>query len=502
VTATQTAPARAQGLRAAASSRLLWLGASLLALLVTLWPVFRIRFGIVDDHEIVDILDGRPRLPLLDVPGAVVSRTNEPLGRFRPLYWVGRVLEAAVAGDHPTWWYVDRFVLAGAALVVVYLVLVRVTAPPLAAVLALLPFLGAQAETWYRLGPNEAYAVPLFALGVALVLRGLAEGVRPAQLWPGFAFLVAAGLAKESFIPVTVVLVAWACLRFGVRRWQRRDWAVVGATAVVTLADLALLLRQVTVHGDVYAQPRTPVAAVRWLGFAVANLTFFQGLLAAVIAVAVLALLLGRRLPGPVWRDVTVVGLACLLSQVAFYAGAPSTGRYLYPTVFLGVLVWGVAAAMAEPHGAGASSQRRTAVVVIACVLALVDLGGMVMTRSAARDAADASLSFQSSLHALEQDVRSSEVSVVVLQPHDAAADVEATLSLARYLTTSTGATVMTLPAETSEGPDGEAQATLLRHWSRQGFNRLTPYRPGSDCLSVVFGKGPPVCGRSVPPPR
>jgi len=124
---------------------------SLGTLLYMMWPAFRIPFGIIDDHEIVDMIGDRPRLPLSELPGTFVDRADEDLGRFRPLYWLFRAIESSTAGQNSTWWYVDRFVLAAITVVALYVLLIRFVPAPWATVISLLPFAGPQAETWSRL---------------------------------------------------------------------------------------------------------------------------------------------------------------------------------------------------------------------------------------------------------------------------------------------------------------------------------------------------------------
>ena len=71
-------------------------------------------------------------------------------------------------------------------------------------------FSGAQNEMWTRLGPQEAYGVPLVLAGLAWIAVQLGRhNWQPARLFPGFAVLLLAGFVKESFVPVLPGVLAF-----------------------------------------------------------------------------------------------------------------------------------------------------------------------------------------------------------------------------------------------------------------------------------------------------
>jgi hypothetical protein len=221
-------------------------------------------------------------------------------GRFRPGYYLLRVIEAALWGDHVLLWYAARFALAGATIAGVIALAWRLPWPALVA-LALIPFAGPQAEAWYRLGPQEAYALPLLVWGLALVGR-----------WPGVGLLLAAGLVKESFAVVLPLIAAWA--------WWRDRWT----PQVIVLAVGALLLCAAVAltqaGGDFYGDVRTVASVWRVAGelavpFVVCLVPAAVGLLYAPRRVAL-------ALAG---------GVALLASQAVVYGGFtdPLPGRYL-----------------------------------------------------------------------------------------------------------------------------------------------------------------------------
>lgn len=466
-----------------------------------LGPSLRSSFGIIDDHEILDIIGRHPRLPVSEILPTIAERTNEPVGRFRPAYWLGRTLEAAAAGQNSTWWYVDRFVLAAIALVAIYVALCHVAPPPVAAVVALLPFTGRQFETWTRLGPSEAYAFPLLCLAVLFIVRATVRGDPPARMWPAYVLLAAAALAKENFLFVGPVVVVGIVLLHGVRRMSRRDWTAVAAVAAVAALNLVLILAKAAQHGTVYPQERTTASARAWYAYALEPLRgsarLYVGviLMIALFAVVKINRLQARRIV--LW--LSVAGAAVLL-QIAFYAGAPQVGRYLYPVVLIAVIIWGVVAQL------GRSATTRLGVIALHTLIIVLllppVLQGMKESRDLSLVSASSNNAFAHSLAEIERTAINSGATVVVLQPADPRSDQERVLSLARFLYAGTDLQVMTLPpSQVADDPFSQSLAATMVTWSRQGYQRLVPYRPTAGCLSVIFGEDEPVCPLAVSPP-
>ncbi len=482
------------------SSPALWLATSLATLAYALWPTFGIRFAAVDDHEIVDIIGRGERLAASRVLETVLTSTDEPLGRFRPLYWVGRALESATAGQSSTWWYVDRFLLAAITVTAIYVTIVRFVVPPLAALIALLPIVGIQSEVWTRLGPNEAYAMPLLVVGVAIVVRLTSKAASPASQWLGYLFLLSAGLAKENFLFVSVLVIAWSGLHYGLRRWNVRDWLVVIGAAAISLLDLAAIAIKVRHHGDVYPQERSWDTSRAWLDAAVATMDDAHRFTTGAVAATLLCIVLSSRPSRRVLLGLAAVCVGSAVSQAVFYADKPEPGRYFYPVVLLSVVVWTLTMHQLRRH-----PNRRSALigsVVVALALAGPLYDEVKAIREAASSSATTTAAFQENLSNLERQISEAGVDVVVLHPWESRSDTEPVLSLARYLTTRDDLTVMTLPApEETQGDRADLNALLLR-WSRRGFDRLTAYdAPAPEsCVSIVFGSAVAHCAVALPP--
>jgi hypothetical protein len=166
-------------------------------------PVITADFGLIDDHEIISFTGRDGQVSTHDLVTLIQQRAIEENGRFRPGYYVSRILESFLVGGNARLWHLNRLILALGSAAALYLAM-RVPMPPFPAGIAtLLFFAGAQSEIWIALGPAETYGIPLVLIGLAWIVVQLGRRhPEPTALFPGLALLLLAGFVKESFIPV------------------------------------------------------------------------------------------------------------------------------------------------------------------------------------------------------------------------------------------------------------------------------------------------------------
>lgn len=120
--------------------------------------------------------------------------------RFRPLYYINRVLTAAVFGTNLTAMSVIKAAEIVAALVLLYYCARQMKCNmAYAALFALTVMVGYQSAVWWKLGPQESYDIMMFALGFYLLLKWLGTDRR----WYAFASVGAfflMSIYKEPFI--------------------------------------------------------------------------------------------------------------------------------------------------------------------------------------------------------------------------------------------------------------------------------------------------------------
>ncbi len=204
----------------------------------------RAQWGMIDDHEIQDFIGaGRDRIPAQDLPGlfAAHPEIGSPpftIPRYRPTYYLFRLIECSAWGRHIEPWMILRLVLFAITATLAFDLLRQWLGFVAGGVaLAFLATLWMWPRIFITLGPAEAYAAPAslgFAWCAAAILRGSKAAV--GGLWVGLACtaLVAIG-AKENF----AILAPLALLLGGIE-WRRGRLGAAGAIAcgVVVLAAL------------------------------------------------------------------------------------------------------------------------------------------------------------------------------------------------------------------------------------------------------------------------
>jgi hypothetical protein len=206
------------------------------SLLVLAPALLHPALGPTDDHEIPFL---RSQITV-DGLGAVLFRYIDEGTRFRPLYWVGRIGETLVWSQNAAGWYLDRLVLLFASLLLSVWAFRAFVPLGWAVVGTAAAFAGPQLEPWYRLGPQEAYAVPLTLAALGLIGRS--------RFGWGIALAVLTALTKEVFVASSLALIAFAWWR-GARRS-----ALLGGIAVGLVA-LAVLVTGLT-SSDPFVQSR------------------------------------------------------------------------------------------------------------------------------------------------------------------------------------------------------------------------------------------------------
>lgn len=157
-------------------------------------------FHLVDDWEFAKYVDW------MTLEGrSVADCLREAVGydltmRFRPLYYINRVLMAAVFGINLTAMSVIKAAEIVAAFVLLYYCARHMRCNMVyAALFSLTVLTGYQSAVWWKLGPQESYDIMMFALGFWLMLKWLQTGRRwYAGASVGAFFLMS--IYKEPFI--------------------------------------------------------------------------------------------------------------------------------------------------------------------------------------------------------------------------------------------------------------------------------------------------------------
>jgi hypothetical protein len=477
--------------------------AAVIVVTATWWVISPMRsagFGVIDDHEIVAMLDGRDRLPIVESPGEVIDRTLEPVGRFRPVYWLGRAAETSLHGDRPSRWYLDRIVLAaGSALLL--LALRRWLHPILGVAPGMAIIAGPHSETWTRLGPSEAFAVPLLVAGIVILVRHVASG-RSSDGWLNLAFVLlpAAGLAKENFLLVTSPIILASLLT--PRLWKGKARTPAIAAGVATVATAVGIVWQVRRFGDVYRLSRSLSGSFDKFTEMTEAMDDISGWVLVVVATSV-ALLCGRRFSSARnFLALVLGGLALLvLPQAWFYSGDVLAPRYYYPAVFFVPLV--LTGALCSLWAA-----RRSVPAILGLLVVLAIAWSHLWDQArAVRKGAVATSQFVAQFEPSVAEATSlgRPKQAVVIFSADPARYYEAMLSTGVFVRTRFGPNhppiMLQLPNMTPpiRGTLSERLVDHLREISTRGGDGFVPFSPTPDCLAVLLGPTTSVpCTHSV----
>jgi hypothetical protein len=509
--------------------------AGVFAILITVYAVgsfHKNAWTIIDDHEILSWFGSADRIGFSDF-GRLLATTEvlDPTRatRFRPVYFVVRIAQAALLGKDVTLWYATHaliiatsvFLLAWA--VIRYLVLDWAEAVVALAGMALVVSRYYWADTFNRLGPAEAYAI----LGSSLALLGFvarfAGGDRRHRwYWASIAGTLFAAGSKENLLVLAVPLATLAILD-----WRELTWLLRVAFACALLllvADGLWVLRIVAAAGrDIYGNSAALGGRLTLAGsFLRRPEVAFTGV--GALAVASAAVAWRKRhggKPPPEARTLLVLSVilaACLAlaaTQYVFYAGKiPARSRYDFPYILAFDFALLASAFVALRIARRPLSRVRFSVtisgpvavaILVAIVMAYPAYAGLRTMREDARWLRRGNRLVQARLaRAVELLERTPGASVVLHARRGI--DYEPVMSIQRHLAARhvSAPIFLTIAPEAEGAAESDWEVGLLaamRRWSAEGFEsiRALPPEGAGTCIGFGFHGPPPnVCASGV----
>lgn len=450
--------ALAGGARLRAIARTLAIG-SILALAWLLYGrLLTAQWSSIDDHEIMWFLGPSGRLAVGDIAARLAETEVGQYAmypRFRPIYYILRLLETAAWGRDPALWYGARITMLIVSLGLFWLLVSPVVGDLGGALLCAyalsFPF---WVEIFGRLGPSETYAVVGLAIYLAAFvscLRQMRGGIR-CRLLSAAGILVGALLAVGSKENMLILVLPTAYLGYlaGTRRQAAMLASVALTLAVSALVGYGILLATARSGTDVYGQDVAIGARIEEILLFIRDNGFRSPL--TVMAAAVPVLLAALAVPGlsGVARSAIRKGLIWLvllsllyLSQWVFYGWSWPTGvapRYSFPgLLFLPasvLLYYWVSERLVAP------GEERTLVVpahglsfAASIVLAIIYHGSFAPVANALDVHVAESRRFTASIERISQELRSTpHVPLIVEAGEDVWADYERAYSYPRFL--------------------------------------------------------------------
>lgn len=270
--------------------------------------------------------------------------------RFRPIYWVIRVLRTAIFGVDFNAWAIWIGIESATTLFVLYWCGRKLKQTiGCSVIFALVTTVGPQLSVWYRQGPQEGTGLLFFAMGFWGILNYL-EKRGKISLLVGISCVVLSTLTKESFvimIPAVVYYIIWNSTDniYDLKSWLASVKYHIGTCSLLVLIMIAEVYVIITITGTnsigyaginpstkltEYIQGfKTTAIAGRYMGLAMCLLF---GMLLYHTIVIEKAYLDKKRIINIMVEFCFI--LLCIIPQLLLYAKSGMFERYFIPFSF------------------------------------------------------------------------------------------------------------------------------------------------------------------------
>lgn len=305
--------------------------------------------------------------------------------RFRPLYYINRVLMTAVFGINLTAMSVVKAMEIVIAMAALYYCARRLKCNPVYALLfSLTVMVGYQSPVWWKLGPQESYDIMMFAIGFYFLLRWLQEK-RKRDAVVSIAALFLMSIYKEPFIllvPFVCLFVVWQDMQ-GKKVTVKSLWEAVRGRlpylltlVLVFVAEMFLLVFVIGTNNYDYVGMDSSLTLADykriWLDAAGADLKWYIrfGILMGLILLTY-------------WEQVKKLGwellltAAVILPQCVSYSKTGIAERYLLPCIVGYAFFFVIVGCNFRPL----SGKRR--ILYVLCLLLMLAAHGRVALREA-----------------------------------------------------------------------------------------------------------------------
>lgn len=328
------------------------------------------KWGVVDDHEIMSYLGNDGTVKIIEIPKLLLNTEVGQPGsslRYRPSYYIIRIMEAFLWGNSPFLWYGFRLILFAASIGILWWIAASyiglITGFLFMLFVCAFPF---WSDVWARLGPAEIYAVfgtAIYCLGYINIFSLMKNDVinkTYSYSWINWTIMFLGALismgSKENFLILLIPSVILLVFLYRKRLLDKLSFVysllIFGYGAFIGLAILSGLLKA---KRDIYAQSVDPVSRLALVSNGMKR--FFmnsQILLTCFIGVIFIIIILLLYVLNQKDRDkiqlvkkaiaryiiASIIILLFYISQYVFYAGHwPRGNRYDFPGVLTGPFI-------------------------------------------------------------------------------------------------------------------------------------------------------------------
>jgi hypothetical protein len=485
--------------------------------------VFFANWGMIDDSEIFLFLGRHVRLPLAEFFNVLFNMTEVGQlggGRFRPSYYLLKLLESSAWGTNVHLWYLTRTLFFGLFIASLWWILSRFLQIWLAAALLIpilvLPF---WSDVWARLGPSEVYGT--FALGLMLfgIYGSVAFETTRARGVSSIAMTMAAFIligSKETFVPLAGAAVA--VFLFGGMTRRLPIWvAAVSIVAICAFGSLVIVAMKKSVldtGSDFYAN-KIDIWHLLEVGGGALSSTLSRQRISISYAVIVLGsglvAVLTRHLRDWMFSTGVLLATFCFMAavyftQYVFYRGDLPTGmRYDFPAslfvpfVYLALtcyVFYGLRLVL--PARVTNYASAFLALVVVIAYLPTVTRAGPSPLTQAVNLNIEKTNAFFHAVQAIAAAAQQSPRADIILEAYGPGAyePVYSLFAYARALGADNSIAVRLHPAEMSYGPLYDNLEKQIRDWQDNGNDRFIPLSRAQttgpkNCISVGINGTP-----------
>ena len=305
--------------------------------------------------------------------------------RFRPLYYINRVLMAYVFGINLTAMSVVKAAEIVAALVALYYCARQMKCNMVyAALFSLTVMVGYQSAVWWKLGPQESYDIMMFSVGFFFLLKWLSTN-KKGYAFASFAALFLMSIYKEPFIlllPFVGLFVLYAGMQ-GQKVTVANLWAAVRrrlpwllAIGILFATEMFLIVFVIGTNNYSYVGLDESITMEQyvqiWSNAAHGNLKWYMrfGVLMGLVF-----LTYWEQLKKLGWE--ILLAAAVIVPQCITYSKTGLEERYILPCVFGYAFFFVIVGCNFRPLG----GKRR--IVYMLCLLLMLAAHGRVTLREA-----------------------------------------------------------------------------------------------------------------------
>jgi hypothetical protein len=301
-------------------------------------------YHFVDDHEVIKIKSDLKTSSFIAVTRNWVKADLNINSRFRPLYYIHRVIETRLLGSDFFLWSLYSGILCCLALIFFYLGIRKLNYGLVESITFLIIiFIGHQSSVWWRLGYGESLGMVFLGLSFYYMSKSLNKRNYKVYNLLFIFFLILSSLTKESFliiIPAFIIFKIWnekTCI------WSSLKVSILkNLILLVPLVIFIFELFFIKYHvGTTYSGLNTKISNnITSLLFN--SLRFVKTYLNLLVVGLIILIVCGyiKKLPIRFNLLALVFSILIIVPNLFLYSKSGLVERYLLPSTFgLGILV-------------------------------------------------------------------------------------------------------------------------------------------------------------------